>query len=58
VENLQRDLKRLGEWVFEKEVIINPAKSKAVCFAKSRLKESLNCSLEIYQILKRTVINI
>jgi hypothetical protein len=36
---------RLGEWAFENEMIINPAKSMAVCFTKARVKESLNYSL-------------
>jgi hypothetical protein len=35
VENLQIDLNRLGEWALENEMIINPAKSKAVCFTKT-----------------------
>jgi hypothetical protein len=30
---------------FENEIIINPAKSKAVCFTKVRVTESLNYSL-------------
>jgi hypothetical protein len=32
MENLQIDLKRLGEWAVENAVVINPAKSKAVYF--------------------------
>jgi hypothetical protein len=42
VENLQRDLNRLGEWAFGNETMINPAKTKAVCFTKARVMESLN----------------
>jgi hypothetical protein len=45
VGNLQIDLKRLGERVFENEMIINPAKSKAVCFTKARVTESINYSI-------------
>jgi hypothetical protein len=29
VDNLQTDLNRLGEWAFENEMIINPAKAMA-----------------------------
>jgi hypothetical protein len=32
MEKLQIDLNRLGEWTVENGIIINPAKSKAVCF--------------------------
>jgi hypothetical protein len=45
VKILQIDLNRLGEWAFENEMIINPAKCKAVCFTKARVTESLNYSL-------------
>jgi hypothetical protein len=34
MENLQMDLNRLGEWAVENE-IINPTKSKAVCFTRA-----------------------
>jgi hypothetical protein len=29
------DLNKLGEWVFENEMIINSVKSKAVCLMKA-----------------------
>jgi hypothetical protein len=45
MEMLQTDLKRLGEWAAENEVINNPAKSKAVCFTRARVTELLNYSL-------------
>jgi hypothetical protein len=45
VENFQIDVNRLREWAFENEITINPAKSKAVCFMKDRVTESLNYSL-------------
>jgi hypothetical protein len=45
MENLQRDLSRLGEWAFENEIIINPTKSRAICFMKTRVMEPLNYSL-------------
>jgi hypothetical protein len=32
------DLNRLGEWAVENEMIFNPAKSKAVCFTRARLR--------------------
>jgi hypothetical protein len=35
LENVQMDLNRLGEWTVENEMIINPAKSKAVCFTRA-----------------------
>jgi hypothetical protein len=45
MENLQMDLNRLGEWAVENEMIINPTKSKAVCFTRARVTELLNYSL-------------
>jgi hypothetical protein len=45
VENLQIDLNRLGEWTFENEMIINPAKGKSVCFTRAGVTESQNYSL-------------
>jgi hypothetical protein len=45
VEKLQTDLNRLGEWVVENVMIINPTKSKAVCFTKAQVTEPLNYSL-------------
>jgi hypothetical protein len=45
MEKLQMYLHRLGEWVVENEMIINPAKSKAVCFMRARVTELLNYSL-------------
>ncbi|PNF39827.1 hypothetical protein B7P43_G03175, partial [Cryptotermes secundus] len=44
-EKLQVDLNRLGEWAFENEMIINPAKSKAVCFTRARATDLLTYSL-------------
>jgi hypothetical protein len=35
MENLQIDLNRLEECVVENAMIINPAKSKAVCFMRA-----------------------
>jgi hypothetical protein len=45
MENLQMDLNRLGEWAVENEMIINRAKSKAVCFTRVRMTTLLNYSL-------------
>jgi hypothetical protein len=42
IENLQIDLNRLGEWTLENEMIINPAKSKAICFTIARVTEPLS----------------
>jgi hypothetical protein len=39
------DLNRLGEWAVENAMIINPAKSKAVCFTRAGVTEPLNYSL-------------
>jgi hypothetical protein len=45
LKNLQKNLNRLGEWVFEIEMIINAATSKDVFVTKARWTESLNYSL-------------
>ena len=39
IEKLQKDLNRLGEWVVENEMKINPDKSRAESFTKARVKE-------------------
>jgi hypothetical protein len=41
-EKLQTDLNRPGIWAVENAMKIIPTKSKAVCFTKVRVKESLN----------------
>jgi hypothetical protein len=51
VETLQIHLNRLGEWAFENE-IINPTKSKAICFTKARVTKSLNYSLRDIEFRK------
>jgi hypothetical protein len=45
MEKLQIGLNRVGEWAIENAMIINPAKSKAVCFTRARVMEPLNYSL-------------
>jgi hypothetical protein len=45
MEKLQGDLNRLWEWAVEDAMVINPAKSKAVCFTRARVTEPLNYSL-------------
>jgi hypothetical protein len=45
IENLQKDLDRLGEWVAENEMKINPSKCKAVHFTGARVKDPLNYTL-------------
>ena len=40
-DNLQTDLKRLGEWAVQNEMKINPGKIKAVSFTKARVKERI-----------------
>jgi len=42
VEKLQIELGRLGEWVVENGMKINPGKSKAVSFTTARVKSPLN----------------
>jgi hypothetical protein len=42
---LQRDLNRVAEWAAENAMVINPAKSMAVCFTRAGMKEPLNYSL-------------
>jgi hypothetical protein len=46
------DLNRLAEWAAENEMIINPTKSKAVCFTRARVTELLNYSLRDTVILE------
>jgi len=41
IGKLQTDLNRLGEWAVENEMKMNPGKSKAVSFTKSRVKERI-----------------
>jgi len=45
MENLQKDLNRLGKWVVENAMKINPSKSKAIRFTRARVKGPLNYSL-------------
>jgi hypothetical protein len=45
MDKLQLDLNRLGECDVENAMVINPAKSKAVCFTRARVTEPLNYSL-------------
>jgi hypothetical protein len=45
MEKLQRDLNSLGEWAAEDATVINPAKSKAICFTSARVTEPLNYSV-------------
>jgi hypothetical protein len=45
MEKFQIDLNGLGEWGAENVIVINPAKSKAVCFTRSRVTEPQNYSL-------------
>jgi len=46
IETLQIFLDRLGKWVVENAMKINPSKSKAVRFTRARLKDPLSYSLE------------
>ena len=42
---LQKDLDRLGEWATENAMKINPSKSKAIHFRRTRAGDTLNYSL-------------
>jgi hypothetical protein len=45
MKNLQIHLNSLGEWTFKNEMIINPTKSKVICFMKALVTEPLYYSL-------------
>ena len=45
MKKLQIYLDRLGEWVAENAMKINPSKSKAIRFTRARVKDPLNYSL-------------
>jgi hypothetical protein len=47
MEHLQIHLNRLGEWAFENEMIINPTKSKEICFTKAVTEPQNHSLLEI-----------
>jgi len=38
IENFQKNLDRLGDWVVENAMKINPSKSKAIRFTRARVK--------------------
>ena len=46
---MQTDLDRLGCWAIENEMKINPSKSGALSFTRSRLKVPLNYTLSDYK---------
>jgi len=41
IDSLQTDLNRLGEWVVENEIKVNPGKIETVSFTKARVKEGI-----------------
>ena len=45
MKKLQKDLDKLGEWAVENDMKINPSKSKAIPFTRTRVKDPLNYSL-------------
>jgi len=45
IQNLQKDLDRLGEWTVENAMKTNPSKGKAVCFMRAQVKDPLDYSL-------------
>jgi hypothetical protein len=42
IEDMQKDLNRLGDWAAENEMKINPSKCKAVRFTRAQVKHLLN----------------
>ena len=44
IDRLQTDLNRSGDWAVENEMKINPGKSKALSFTKTRLTEWIRYS--------------
>jgi len=52
--NLQSDVDRLGKWAVENTMKINPSKSKAVCFTRTRVKGPLKYSLLGKAVLEAT----
>ena len=49
MEKLQKTLDRLGDWVVENAIKINPSKSKSVRFTRARVKETLNYWLTFWR---------
>ena len=45
VKNLQINLSTLGEWAVENRTKMNPGKSKAISFTRTRVRDPLNYSL-------------
>ena len=45
MDKLQESLDRLGEWATENATKINPSKSKAIHFTRTRAEDTLNYSL-------------
>ena len=56
-EKLQKDLDTLGEWAVENGIKINPRKSKAIRFTRTRVKTPLGYFLGGQKIPKRAVLN-
>jgi hypothetical protein len=51
IDKLHTDLNRLGEWVEENEMKINPGKRKAVSFTKASVKERIRYYLSDFKYL-------
>src|SRR5215469_12947928 len=45
MEKLLKDVDKMGEWAGVNSMKINPSKSKAICFTRSRVKGPINYSL-------------
>jgi len=57
IENLQKNLDTLGEWAAENGMTVNPSKSKAIRFTRTRVKNPLDYSLGDQKSRKRAVLN-
>jgi len=58
IDDLETDLKRLGEWAVKDGRKINPGKSKAVIFTKARMKERIRCYFGGQLITEASSLNI
>jgi hypothetical protein len=45
IKKLQTDLNRLGDWAVENKMKLNPNKSKAIGFSRTRVQDPVNYSL-------------
>ena len=58
IDTLQIDLDRLGEWVVENVMKINPGQGKALSFTRARVKGPLNYILGTIEFRQQAAANI